>query len=45
MNIKSIDSEDDKIGIFIGFLGSILLIFSLIWSGSSLFDNKKTIQV
>ena len=44
MNIKSIDSEEDKIGIFIGALGSILLIFSLIWSGSRLFDNKKTIQ-
>ena len=44
MNIKSIDSEEDKIGILIGVVGSVLLVFSLIWSGSRLFDSEKTIQ-
>ena len=44
MNIKSIDSEEDKIGILIGVAGSVLLVFSLIWSGSRLFDSEKTIQ-
>ncbi len=44
MNIKLIDSEDDKVGILIGVIGSVLLILSLVWSGSRLFDSEKTMQ-
>ena len=44
MNIKSIDSPEDQIGILLGVLGSVLLIFSLIWSGKRLFDNEKTMH-
>jgi len=42
-NIKLINSFEDKIGIFLGLLGSGLVVISLIWSGKRLF-NKENIS-
>ena len=44
MNIKLINSFDDKIGIFLGIVGSILIIVSLVWSGKRLFNKENTMQ-
>ena len=44
MNVKAVDSTEDKIGIVIGATGSFLLIVSLIWSGVRLFDAENTMK-
>ena len=44
MNVKAMDTQDDKIGITIGAIGSFLLISSLIWSGIRLFDSENTMK-
>ena len=44
MNIKLINSFEDKIGIFLGLLGSGLVVISLIWSGKRLFNKENTMQ-
>merc|ERR1711991_1017676 len=44
MNIKLINSFDYKIGIFLGIVGSILIIVSLVWSGKRLFNKENTMQ-
>ncbi len=44
MNVKAADTAEDKIGIFIGAIGALLLIISLIWSGVRLFDAENTMK-
>ena len=44
MNVKAADTAEDKIGIFIGAIGALLLIISLIWSGVRLFDAEDTMK-
>ena len=44
MNVKAVDTTEDKIGIVIGATGSFLLIVSLIWSGVRLFDAENTMK-
>ena len=44
MNVKAMETQDDKIGITIGAIGSFLLISSLIWSGIRLFDSENTMK-
>ena len=44
MNIKLINSYEDKIGIFLGLLGTSLVVISLIWSGKRLFNKENTMQ-
>ena len=44
MNVKAVDSTEDKIGIMIGAAGAFLLIISLIWSGIRLFDSENTMK-
>ena len=44
MNVKAVDSTEDKIGIMIGAAGAFLLIISLIWSGMRLFDSENTMK-
>ena len=44
MNVKAMESYEDKLGIFIGAIGSFLLISSLIWSGVRLFDSENTMK-
>ena len=44
MNIKLINSFEDKIGIFLGLLGSSLVVISLIWSGKRLFNKENTMH-
>ena len=44
MNVKLINSFEDKIGIFIGVLGSLILLFALAWSGWRLFKRNNTMQ-
>ena len=41
MNIKLINSFEDKVGIFLGLLGSGLVVISLIWSGGKGSSIKK----
>ena len=44
MNVKAVDTEEDRIGIMIGAIGTLLLISSLIWSGIRLFDTENTMK-
>ena len=44
MNVKLINTIDDKIGIFIGVLGSLILVVALIWSCLRLFKSGNTMQ-
>ena len=44
MNVKAMETYEDKLGIFIGAIGSFLLISSLIWSGVRLFDSENTMK-
>ncbi len=44
MNIKIVNSLEDKIGIFIGIVGTLLLIFSLGWSGWRLLKFSNTMK-
>ena len=44
MNIKLINTFEDKIGIFIGVLGSFILLFALGWSSWRLFKLNNTMQ-
>ncbi|MAL53519.1 MAG: C4-dicarboxylate ABC transporter permease, partial [Gammaproteobacteria bacterium] len=44
MNVKAVDTEEDRIGIMIGAIGTLLLISSLIWSGIRLFDAENTMK-
>ena len=44
MNVKAVNSAEDKVGIMIGAIGAFLLIISLIWSGIRLFDSENTMK-
>ena len=44
MNVKLINTYEDKIGIFIGVIGSTLLLIALIWSSWRLFKFNNTMQ-
>ena len=44
MNVKLINTFEDKIGIFIGVLGSFILLFALAWSSWRLFKLNNTMQ-
>ncbi len=44
MNVKSIDSADDRIGIAIGAVAAILLVISLVWSGWRVLRIDRTLQ-
>ena len=44
MNVKLINTFEDKIGIFIGVIGSTLLLIALIWSSWRLFKSNNTMQ-
>ena len=44
MNVKAVDTVEDRIGIMIGAIGTFLLISSLIWSGIRLFDTENTMK-
>ena len=44
MNVKLINTFEDKIGIFIGIIGSTLLLIALIWSSWRLFKFNNTMQ-
>ena len=44
MNVKAVDTAEDKVGIIIGAIGAFLLIISLIWSGIRLFDTENTMK-
>ena len=44
MNIKSIQSSNDQIAIYIGIIATSALIISLIWSGWRLLDVNKTLN-
>ena len=44
MNIKIVNSLEDEIGIFIGIIGTLLLIFSLGWSGWRLLKFSNTMK-
>ncbi len=44
MNVKLINTFEDKIGIFIGVVGSTLLLIALIWSSWRLFKFNNTMQ-
>jgi tripartite ATP-independent transporter DctM subunit len=44
MNVKLINTVDDQIGIFLGTLGSVILLFALAWSCWRLFKFGNTMQ-
>ena len=44
MNVKLINTLDDKIGITIGVIGSLILLVALIWSCLRLFKSHNTMQ-
>ena len=44
MNVKLINTLDDKIGITIGVIGSLILLAALIWSCLRLFKSHNTMQ-
>ncbi len=44
MNVKLINTVDDQIGIFLGSLGSVILLFALAWSCWRLFKFGNTMQ-
>ncbi len=44
MNVKLINTFEDKIGIFIGVIGSTLLLIAIIWSSWRLFKFNNTMQ-
>ncbi len=44
MNIKSVNTPDDRVGITIGVIASLLLIVSLLWSGWRVLKIENTLQ-
>ncbi len=44
MNIKAVNTDADRIGITIGIVASLLLIFALIWSGWRVLRTDNTLQ-
>ena len=44
MNVKAMDTPEDKLGITLGVVGTLLLLVSLIWSGIRTHRNDNTLQ-
>ena len=44
MNIKAMDTAEDRVGITIGVIGSLLLIISLVWSGIRVLRIEDTLR-
>ncbi len=44
MNVKAMDTANDRIGITLGAVGTVMLLVSLIWSGSRVLKIEHTLQ-